>query len=59
MFNSKYAETLNLHRQAKDGHIQKLIKGGRSLTCNFKKLDSQAIDVQYIISIELCLYFLG
>ena len=28
MFGCKYAETLHLHGQARDGHIQKFIKGG-------------------------------
>ena len=28
VLNSKYANTLHLNRRARDGHIQKLIKGG-------------------------------
>ena len=28
-FNGKYyTKTLNLHRQARDGHIQKIVRGG-------------------------------
>ena len=40
MHHRKYTETLHLDRQARDGHIQKVIKGGvRLLICVTQKHD--------------------